>query len=230
MNSPSRIWIDQWMTVHSFLIIIGLITTILTNSVGLLLVISVFSFANFYYRYYQQQGSVSFAFEAANLVSSARLLLLFFLLAFFPFLDFRQISILALLILASDGLDGYLARRFNTVSEFGAYLDMETDAFYVLTMSYLIYSLDLLGIWVLTLGLIRYVYYLLIRFLKPPEQKERRSFIAQFIAVFMMGSLISCFVLPPDSYQPIVILASVLLAYSFGRDFLFIFRYGTEKN
>ena len=71
------------------------------------------------------------AFGVANGVTAFRIGLLVLLLpaaAAGP----TMLIALSLLILALDGLDGWLARRRSLSSEFGAFLDKETDALFLL--------------------------------------------------------------------------------------------------
>src|SRR5262245_48079916 len=55
-----------------------------------------------------------------------------------PFVQPVQVSalvLLAVVALVLDGVDGWIARRTGTVSEFGARFDMEVDAFLILVLS-----------------------------------------------------------------------------------------------
>jgi phosphatidylglycerophosphate synthase len=63
---------------------------------------------------------------------------------------------LASVALATDALDGRVARRTGTVSQFGARFDMETDAALLLVLS--TYVARDVGLWVLAIGLARYVF------------------------------------------------------------------------
>jgi phosphatidylglycerophosphate synthase len=62
----------------------------------------------------------------------------------------------ALLAAALDGVDGWLARRTQMTSAFGARFDMETDVFLVLALSILAWQFGKAGVWVLLCGLMRY--------------------------------------------------------------------------
>lgn len=55
-----------------------------------------------------------------------------------------------------DAVDGWIARRTNSVSELGARFDMEVDAFLLLVLS--AYVSQRLGVWVLAIGLMRYAF------------------------------------------------------------------------
>jgi phosphatidylglycerophosphate synthase len=59
-----------------------------------------------------------------------------------------------------DGVDGWLARRSNMSSRFGARFDMETDALFILVLSVLAWQLDKAGSWVLASGALRYAFVL----------------------------------------------------------------------
>jgi phosphatidylglycerophosphate synthase len=68
------------------------------------------------------------------------------------------IVIIASMAAALDGIDGWLARRTNMVSSFGARFDMETDAAMILLMSILVWQHGKAGSWVLLGGLMRYLF------------------------------------------------------------------------
>lgn len=57
-----------------------------------------------------------------------------------------------------DGVDGWLARQTGMQSVFGARFDMETDAFFMLVLSVLVWRHDKAGIWVIAIGLMRYAF------------------------------------------------------------------------
>jgi phosphatidylglycerophosphate synthase len=68
------------------------------------------------------------------------------------------LAVLGIAILALDGLDGWLARRGNSASEFGAHFDMETDALFVLVMTFELWHRHQLEGWILISCLLRYAY------------------------------------------------------------------------
>ena len=207
------------MRAHAMLMLVGMMIALLIDNHFFLAACVSYSFANFYLQYYYIKKSIHFIFEAANLVSTARWIAMFFVLAYYPLMTNLEIGVVSIWVLLADGLDGYLARKYKTESDFGAYLDMETDAFFVLTLTFIMYQLAMFGWWVLLIGLLRYGYFLVIIYIKPAEQKERRVFRARLIAVILMGSLIGCFVLSSAIYQPLFVVASVLVVYSFGDGF-----------
>jgi len=68
------------------------------------------------------------------------------------------LALLALVALALDGVDGWLARRTATQSDFGARFDMELDAFFILVLCLALVVLGKAGPWVLAIGTMRYAF------------------------------------------------------------------------
>ena len=64
----------------------------------------------------------------------------------------------ALLALVLDGIDGWVARRRQVATAFGARFDMEADALLVLGLSLAAFAAGRAGAWVLTAGALRYVF------------------------------------------------------------------------
>jgi len=73
-----------------------------------------------------------------------------------------------LLIETSDLLDGYLARRMRS-GRFGSTWDMESDAIFAIALSLSLRHLHGVGIFVLAIGLMRYLYVLFARFDGDPK-------------------------------------------------------------
>jgi phosphatidylglycerophosphate synthase len=68
----------------------------------------------------------------------------------------------AFTVFALDGVDGAIARARGTESEFGADLDKECDAFFVLMVGLLLWHQGTAGLWILIPGAWRYVYSLIV--------------------------------------------------------------------
>jgi phosphatidylglycerophosphate synthase len=124
------------------------------------------------------------------------------------------------LALMLDGVDGWLARRSRLASAFGARFDMETDALSVLALSALVYRSGQVGAWVLTAGLMRYIF-VLAGYLWPPlaaplPPSQRRKVVCVILIVGMLAALA-----PPvgaSTAQGLCLVGLVLLVYSFGAD------------
>ena len=72
--------------------------------------------------------------------------------------DLWWYAVAAFLALILDGVDGQLARRTKSSSEFGARFDMELDALFILGLCLTVFALGKTGPWVLALGLMRYAF------------------------------------------------------------------------
>lgn len=133
---------------------------------------------------------------------------------------------LAVVALALDGLDGYVARATATESEFGARFDMELDALFILGLCVAILALDRAGAWVLALGLMRYGFVAasyLWPFLRAPlPQSFRRKTVCVWQLVTLMMAILP--VTPTALALWSLALALVLLCYSFGKDILWLFQ------
>jgi len=223
-----RIWIEKWMTFHAILLVFTTIFFLLTfqiEAIGLIFTLSILSL---YFLKFLNNRKTDFLFEAANLVTSLRWLLLVSL-TYFSLSD-NHIAIIAFLVLILDGFDGFLARKYKTQSGFGEYLDMETDAFYVLALSCLLYQNGTFGLWIISLGLLRYLYFIALQFFKPPHKKEARVFRARLIAVILMGSLIAGFALPLSISKPAILFSALLVFYSFGSSFWNVLQHNLKKS
>lgn len=124
---------------------------------------------------------------------------------------------LGLLILASDGLDGWLARRGDLTSEFGAFFDKETDALFLLMLCALAAFRGRLPVWILGAGLLRYGFVLVLFVVPPADTTEERATWARYTYGGMVTALLASFCPYPALYRPLVALATGALVLSFAR-------------
>lgn len=156
-------------------------------------------------------------FGTANSLTAVRLLCIL-LLAIWPWsADAASLSLvlIGLLLLVADGIDGWLARRLDQTSEFGEFFDKETDAFFLLVLCLL--AIDMRGytIALIAVGLLRYVFALVLYTCEPPAEKEPRSAAARYLYVTMMAVLLAAF-LPIPVLPPVLVgLTAVVLIASF---------------
>ncbi len=129
--------------------------------------------------------------------------------------------------LALDGLDGYLARRFDTVSVLGARFDMEVDAFLILVLSVLV--CQSFGPWVLAIGLMRYAFVAAMHFV--PRLRAQLPFSrARKVVAAMQGAMLvaaAAPVVPRPLAAVLVAVALVALVWSFGRDVRWLLAHST---
>lgn len=124
-----------------------------------------------------------------------------------------------------DAVDGRVARRTDTASEFGACFDMEVDAFLILVLS--VYAAPSFGVWVLMIGLARYLFVVAgwfrpwLRGLAPPRYWSRVVAAIQGVVLTTAAADIL-----PRLVINVALAASLgLLAESFGRDVWWLWRH-----
>jgi phosphatidylglycerophosphate synthase len=136
---------------------------------------------------------------------------------------------LAAVALTLDFVDGRLARARGTVTAFGAAFDMETDAFLILVLS--VYVVPLAGAWVLLIGLARYLLLVggaLAPWLTgsvPPRAWAKVVAAVQGVVL----AVVAAGVLPAAWARLVLALALVLLAESFGRQTVTLWRHRHEQ-
>lgn len=98
---------------------------------------------------------------------------------------------LALLVLALDGVDGWLARRLHECSEFGARFDMEVDAALILVLCLGLMAAQVAAAWVLLIGLMRYGFVIAafvwpwLRAPLPPRLRRKLVCVWQVVALLL---------------------------------------------
>jgi phosphatidylglycerophosphate synthase len=124
---------------------------------------------------------------------------------------------LSTLILATDGVDGWLARRTEQSSTFGAFFDKETDALFLLVLCGLAAFRGRLPLWILGAGLLRYGFVLLLFLPISTETTESRFNLARYVYGGMIAALLFSFLPYPALAHTLVVLAMTALIFSFGR-------------
>jgi phosphatidylglycerophosphate synthase len=163
-------------------------------------------------------------FGAANqvtLLRGAMIALVFGLLVAEPTPDLAWFAIVvASAALVLDGVDGSLARRRGTASDFGARFDMETDALAILVLAALVWHFDKAGPWVVLSGLLRYGFVAAawpLPWMRRPLPPSRRR---KTVCVVQIGSLLFCLapVVPSVLSGPAAAVALAVLGASFATD------------
>lgn len=131
---------------------------------------------------------------------------------------------LGTLALVLDGVDGWVARRSESGTEFGARFDMETDAALLLVLSVLAWRSGQVGMWALGIGALRYLFvalgFVVARLGEPlfPSLRRKVVCVIQGIALLVaVGPIV-----PGRLAAAIVGCALTALVVSFGRDGLWL--------
>ena len=173
----------------------------------------------------------------AGLGLANALTLLRLLIAFIASLLFWQapslLAVGAAIVLLLDGLDGWAARRLGEASAFGAYFDMETDAYLILMLCLALYLAGGLGAWALLPGALRYVFVVARRWNGERSVPERRSQFGRVAFVTLALSLLLACVAPLRAISAALVgVGLVAVSISFTPDFLALIqgaRAGVER-
>lgn len=165
----------------------------------------------------------------ANQVTLARLGLTVLLVGFFgePQVEISWVALgIATVVLILDGVDGWLARRYDYASAFGARFDMETDALLMLLLAALAWQFDKAGAWVLLSGAMRYAFIaaaVIQPWLRRPLQPSRRRKAVCVLQIVSLLLALAPFITPPWSGS-VAAAGLLLLCYSFTIDIVWLWR------
>lgn len=137
------------------------------------------------------------------------------------------VAIIAIVAFACDGVDGWLARRSNLTSEFGARFDMETDALLGAVLTLVLLANGRVGAEVLVLGFSRYVYVAAGIFWPLLQGPLPYSFRRKAICVVQIAALIILVfpLTPAPLLLPVALVGAGALLYSFAVDIMYLVRH-----
>jgi phosphatidylglycerophosphate synthase len=118
---------------------------------------------------------------------------------------------------ALDGVDGWLARRHQIASSFGARFDMEIDALLILVLAILVTEFEKAGPWVILSGLLRYIFVGAGKYwpqLRAPLFASRRRQVVCVVQILALNLAIVPAIQPPLS-GAMAAVALAALAWSF---------------
>lgn len=202
--------------IFSVLVLVSIGCSIKSSSIFYYSLITIGGYTLFLIRYFYR-SKIRFPGSIANMITLIRWAGLMTITFFQESFEMRTMGILFSCICVADLFDGYLARKLNQVTTIGEYLDKETDALFVMSLSLIIYIRGLAGVWILAFGLIRYVYFIILYFRISTDKKEYKFVWAQWIAVIVFVSLLGAFFFPMDIMWYVLVFAFTLLLFSFLR-------------
>ena len=125
-----------------------------------------------------------------------------------------------------DGVDGWMARRSNTTTDFGGRFDMELDAFLVLALSVLVWLGGRVGFWVICIGALRYLFVAAGWFWPALQTALPHSRRRKIICVVQGVGLLVCLgpIIPSAMVTAVAGGVLVLLIYSFAADVRWLVR------
>ena len=170
-------------------------------------------------------------FGAANQITTLRAILVALVASLVG--EPRRPEIAAAAVAASvavtvlDGVDGWLARRQQIASRFGARFDMEIDALLILALSVLAWRHQKTGAWVVASGLMRYAFVAAgaaapwLRAALEPSRRRQTICVIQIAAL----TLVMLPALQPPTTTLLAAAALAALSYSFLVDIVWLWRH-----
>ena len=163
-----------------------------------------------------------------NMITNCRLVINIFIFICILNIELHEsykILLLILLSLLLDGVDGYLSRYLNQMTEFGRVFDQEVDNFliFILTFS-LIYNYNFSYI-LLCVPFYRYIFVILIKqgFISGedlPDSLFRKSICVVTILVLALCN----FYILAESVRDLIYIVIILVSYSFLKDTIYLYR------
>ncbi len=202
----------DWMFYHSLFILFAYSVDIMMQYVLCTPIAGLALFIALINKNFKEYTSLRPLIGFPNLVTTLRLILLFIA----PFLQSNfALFILSLVVVCLDGFDGFLARKLNQITTFGGQLDMETDAFFCLLFSLIIYVQNPSLFWVLLAGSLRYVYKIVTTCIENKSYTPTGKKYSTFFAGLYFLSFVGFYYFENKFQILILILGNCLVIFSF---------------
>lgn len=212
--------IERWNNIHAILFSCLFVLYTVFPSRFPVIIAGVLSFAIYWTIHFNTLKKIQPFAGYANWTTLTRLVLVFVAGLYYKNIPDFVMFLIGFTIFCFDGLDGFLARKLKQESKFGAYFDMETDAFYVCVFAVILFEKGYAGYWILLPGFMRYLYGSIILLIGRKSKENIRTKFGPLIAGIFFVSILSPFILSPILYIPILFGASFLLFLSFIYSFL----------
>jgi phosphatidylglycerophosphate synthase len=207
--------LKQWNIIHSIAMLIALAAFHLTGIYWLVLTVAFLSLILLWTSQWYTISNLKPAGGYANYVTLLRYIFILLIVAFSNIWPLWSLGLLFAIPVLLDGLDGYVARRLNQITKFGALFDMETDSLFVTLSGMILYQRHIVGVWLLPAAYMRYFYVLIVAALQLNRIQEKRTQFGPLIAVIMFVSLILEFIFQSAVTRIILFVASFLIVLSF---------------
>jgi phosphatidylglycerophosphate synthase len=167
-------WVLRWSSAHAFGVAAAAYAGWRLNSAWPVLAVGSLSIL-FFLLLGKERLTVAALWNPANMISLFRWMGISGLALAAPQARGYLIPAGGLVLIGLDSLDGWLARRQGTQTDFSEFLDKEIDSLFLLVVALSLVTRGLEGAWVLAIGLSRYLFVIALLVLRPARRKERRS-------------------------------------------------------
>lgn len=215
MQRPLRRDLDAWSRRHAFALIAAGTASVIARSSWVLAGVAA---ASFVHLIVLARGRTTDrgSFGPANAVTSVRIALVLAL----PAIPSRLFGPAMLAVLVLDGLDGFVARRTGTSSEFGAHFDMESDGVLVAVTTLETWLRGRLGAWVLIAGVLRYAYVCCLWAFPSNRGEEPRSLVGRLAFLLVVLGVATAWLSDAAPATAAAALGCAIVTLSFARSFL----------
>ncbi len=220
-QDPKLLTLLKWNRWNALIITISSLLCLISASYAPLILASIISFMSFFYSQRQTWLALKPSPGWANLLTSFRLIILLASIFLSSVIGHKTMAFVLILFLILDGFDGYLARKYKQETDFGKYLDMETDALFVCLMSLFLYFEQYFSWWIIIIGLLRYLNVMAEFLFVNKNALDPRLKVAVYIAVYLFIALLTPIFFDRLIHFPIVLSASILVSASFIYTFIF---------
>lgn len=202
-------------SIHAALMLLAIASGVAFGNLRLLAALGLASLG---WWVWQQRGAgwVPGRFGVANGITTLRVGLSASLVLLGPEQCVPWGGVIVLAVFVLDGVDGRWARKTGTTTPFGAAFDQEADAFMVAVVSVVLLGAGLAPAWVLLTGALRYGYVLVVHTLRLRGEAPR-STIARYVFAVLVLAMAAAMLWPGSHTRRLLMLASALLVWSFGR-------------
>ncbi len=214
---PALLQLTRWSRVHAVVVCAGTALSVWSRFPSAVAWAAAASFA-MAIALSRGQWTPTGQFGRANVITSVRLCTTLTLLMGYGAYGREAVAGVALAILLLDVVDGWCARRFREVSDFGARYDVEVDAFFVLALSVVLLVRGVAGPWVLLGGLWRYIYVLAL-WMVPSRIEAPRTRLGRLAYVLLLTSLVAGLLLPAPWASRAAAFGTTAVSLSFMRSF-----------
>jgi phosphatidylglycerophosphate synthase len=216
--------LNKWYRFHNYGMTLITPVYLLTHTELVFCGFALLSFSILWIRHWEQIRHMRPPGGIPNYITLLRFGTLVIFIVFAAFIPNEFLALLLFLLILLDGIDGYLARKLNQATAFGALFDMETDALFICLISCMLIRKGLLGPWILMAAFIKYYYSIVTDITGLSKKPDPKTRFGAAIAVIMFLSLTFALVLPQTPRIIITLTGTALIYISFFYSFYKIAR------